>query len=68
MTDLIILQPGDRISLKYFTTIRSRVYERNEGPDTAEPDKVPTPRISKLPFTLNAESNFTGWLADYLPR
>jgi hypothetical protein len=67
MTDLIILQPGDRISLKYFTTIRSRSYERSERPDTTESDKVPPPRVSKLPFKLDVESNFTGWLADYLP-
>ena len=30
MVDVMILQPGDRISLKYFTTIRSRNYERRE--------------------------------------
>jgi hypothetical protein len=78
MVDLMILQPGDRVSLKYFTTIRSREFERSEraGNDSADdshsradsPDKVPPPLISKLPFALKTEYNFTEWLVDYLPR
>lgn len=74
MVDLMILQPGDRISLKYFTTIRRRDYERREraGGDSSsgdEPtDKVPVPLVSKLPFALNTEYNYTEWLMDYLPR
>jgi hypothetical protein len=75
MTDLMILQPGDRISLQYFTTIRSRSYERREhaandprAGDSDLIDKVPPPLISKNPFALNTEYNFTEWLTDYLPR
>ena len=68
MTDVIILQPGDRISLNYYTTIRSAAYERSERSNPADPEIIPPPRISKLPFTLNGKSNFTGWLTDYQPR
>jgi hypothetical protein len=73
MTDVMILQPGDRISLKYLTTIRSPDYERREhgandqraGEDV---DKIPAPLIYKNPFALNTEYDFTEWLVDYLPR
>jgi hypothetical protein len=78
MTDLMILQPGDRISLKYFTTTRSPQFERSEltsvgqGNDSLSrseaSDKVPSPVIYKNPFALNTEYSFTEWLADYLPR
>jgi hypothetical protein len=68
MVDVMILQPGDRISLKYFTTIRSRQFERSELASAGQTDKVPLPLIYKNPFALNGEYNFTEWLADYLPR
>ena len=77
MVDLMILQPGDRISIKYFTTVRSREFERREltANDHSDsrllkdpPDKIPAPLISKHPFALNGEYNFTEWLVDYLPR
>jgi hypothetical protein len=78
MVGVMILQPGDRISLKYFTTIRSREFERSQltATDQADDshsrselsDKVPPPLIAKHPFALNTEYDFTGWLADYLPR
>lgn len=74
MVDVMILQPGDRISLKYFTSIRSANYERREhaGKDTLSdddaPDKVPPPQIFKNPFALKTEYNFTEWLVDYLPK
>lgn len=72
MTELFILQPGDRISLKYYTSVRSARYERSERasdsqPGTA-PEKVPPPLITKLPFALKTEYNFTEWLVDYLPH
>lgn len=77
MVHLMILQPGDRISHKYFTTIRSRQFERselaagqaNEASSRSESqDKLPSPLITKNPFALNSEYDFTEWLADYLPR
>ena len=74
MVDVMILQPGDRISLKYYTTIRSRNYERREHADKETrwdddaSEKVPPPLVSKLPFALKTEDNFTEWLAGYLPH
>jgi hypothetical protein len=74
MVDVIFLQPGDRISLKYYSTIRSARYERREhagnnaGSDEDAPEKVPPPVISKHPFALKTDYNFTEWLEDYLPR
>lgn len=67
MTDLMILQPGDRISLTYHTSVRSRKFERKERAGDDEPKPV-SPLITKLPFTLKTEYNFTEWLVDYLPR
>ena len=72
MTELFILQPGDRISLKYHTLIRSRNYERRErageSRGSGSPEKSPPPLITKLPFALNTEYNFTEWLTDHLPN
>ena len=68
MTDVMILQPGDRISLKYFTTIRRARYEREERSGKIASDVIPPPQITKLPFELRSEYNFTEWLVDYLPR
>ena len=72
MTELIILQPGDRISLKYYTSIRSRNFEWNDRANAAKggdaPEEVPPPLVIKLPFALKAEYDFTEWLLDYLPR
>jgi hypothetical protein len=77
MVNLMILQPGDRISQKYFTTIRSRQFERSElaagqaneaSSNSESQDKLPTPLITKNPFALNTEYDFTEWLVDYLPR
>jgi len=68
MTDVMILLPGDRISLKYFTTIRRARYERSERAGETASDLVPPPKISKHPFELKSEYNFTEWLIDYLPR
>ncbi len=68
MTDVTIMVPGDRISLKYFTTIRRATYEREERSGKITSDVVPPPQITKHPFELKSEYNFTEWLVDYLPR
>jgi hypothetical protein len=67
MTDLMILQPGDRISLTYHSAVRSRQIERRELAGAGEAEPV-TPLIGKLPFALRMENDFTEWLADYLPQ
>lgn len=68
MTDVTIMLPGDRISLKYFTTIRRARFEREERSGKITSDVVPPPQITKHPFELKSEYNFTEWLVDYLPR
>ena len=66
MTDVTILLPGDRISFKYFTTIRRASFEREERAGKIT-DAVPPPQISKHPFELKSGYNFTEWLVGYLP-
>jgi hypothetical protein len=65
MSNVLILQPGDRVSFEYFSASRSAGFERAAG---ADEDKISLPVISKLPFRLNLRYDFTEWLADYLPR
>jgi hypothetical protein len=65
MSELLILQPGDRISLLYHTMVRSPEFERSEP--ATEPKSV-RPMITKLTFALNPEYDFSEWLVDYLPR
>lgn len=65
MSNVFILQPGDRVSFEYSSARRSAEYERTGGVDE---DKISPPEISKLPFRLNLRYDFTEWLADYLPK
>ncbi|HKP36804.1 MAG TPA: hypothetical protein VJT71_08090 [Pyrinomonadaceae bacterium] len=69
MTNLIVLQPGDRISLSYFGAKRGPEYERSGyarsgGVDPAESLK---PVISVHPFALDKTWEFSEWLVDHLP-
>ncbi|MGH9971863.1 MAG: hypothetical protein ACREBG_29285 [Pyrinomonadaceae bacterium] len=66
-TELMILQPGDRISLTYQTIVRSREYERNERNSSVREESIP-PAVTRLPFAARARYDFTDWLIDYLPR
>ena len=72
MTELIILQPGDRIALKYHSSIRSRETEWKERAGNVRnlpsTDDAPPPRIIKLPFSLQTQYDFTEWLVNYLPH
>src|SRR6185312_3005112 len=65
MTELMILQPGDRISLKYYSSVRSRDYERQERGQTRDEALIaeaPPPQVVKLPFAPKTQSDFTEWL------
>lgn len=69
MTSLIVLQPGDRISVLYLIARRGpqfgrEGYARRDGVDPAE---ATIPVISVHPFALEKKYDFSGWLADYLP-
>jgi len=67
MSNLMILQPGDRISVMYSSSRRSREFERNER-SGSESLEQPPPVITKLPFKLKTDYDFTEWLAAYLPK
>lgn len=68
MTEVTIMVPGDRISLKYFTAVRRASFERNEMAGRTALEVIPPPLISQNPFELKSEYYFTEWLVDYLPR
>ena len=69
MTSLIILQPGDRVSFRYLSAIRSPQFER-EGfarSGGGDPAESRAPVISVHPFALETRYDFGAWLTDYLP-
>jgi hypothetical protein len=69
MTSLIVLQPGDRISLLYLSVRRDPQFERNgyARPGGVDPAEATAPVINVHPFALETRYDFGGWLVDYLP-
>jgi hypothetical protein len=69
ITSLMVLQPGDRISVLYLSLRRSGDFERrmHSGVDNADPDEKTNPVISVHPFALETRYDFGAWLVDYLP-
>ena len=69
MTSLIVLQPGDRISVMYLTVRRDPLFERHgyTRPGGVDPAEATLPVISVHPFALEMRYDFGAWLADYLP-
>lgn len=65
-TNLIVVQPGDRFSLRYAASIYQRSYDRAEPPPQATLNEV-VPVIEQLPFMLDPTFAFNAWLAGYLP-
>lgn len=62
-TTLLLLQPGDRISLEFSQfTIRGRDYPR-----TDEGAREVVPVITRLPFHVDNDDRFNAWIAPYLP-
>lgn len=69
-TNLIVLQPGDRISFTYLTVRRDGDFERglmNRGIDGKDPVEETKPVITIQPFLFETRYDYSGWLADYLP-
>lgn len=68
MSNLMILRPGDRISVRYLSVVRrgrDEFTRTSSGlPDPAESIK---PVISVHPFALDAKYDYTSWLVDSLP-
>ena len=69
MTSLIVLQPGDRISVLYLSLRRGGDFERRmrSSLENADPEENTKPVISVHPFALETKYDFGAWLADYLP-
>lgn len=69
MTNVIILQPGDRLSVLYFSVARGRRDERgmNARLDRSDPAETLKPVISVHPFSVTRAYDFSDWLVDYLP-
>jgi hypothetical protein len=69
MTSLIILQPGDRISVLYLSARRDPLFERQgyARPGGVDPAEATKPVITVHPFALETKYDFGAWLVDYLP-
>jgi hypothetical protein len=69
MTGLIVLQPGDRISVLYLSARRGPRLERDgyARPGGADPADGAMPVISVHSFALETRYDFGGWLVGYLP-
>jgi hypothetical protein len=70
MTNLIVLQPGDRISVTYLSVRRSGDFEQRMSSgrvDLTDPAEGTKPVISVHPFALETKYDYTGWVAGHLP-
>jgi hypothetical protein len=69
MTNVMILQPGDRIDVSYFSIVRRSDFVGGRfsetGPDASENLK---PVISARPFAPDTRYDFTEWIVNYLRR
>jgi hypothetical protein len=67
MTSVLVLQPGDRISLLYLNAVRNEQFVSGQArPPAPEYRENIKPFISVHPFSIAPVSDFTEWLADYL--
>lgn len=68
MTNLIVLQPGDRMSFSYLSVRRGPQFERDAYARRGGVDPVENtmPVISVHPFALATKYDFAEWLVDYL--
>jgi hypothetical protein len=69
MTNVLILQPGDRFTVGYYSVVRNSDYVAGRfdfaAPDPSEKLK---PLIKVRPFAPDIRYDFTEWIVDYLPR
>jgi len=69
MTNVLVLQPGDRIDVSYFWVVRNSDYVKGHFGDSGpDPSQNLKPVISRRPFAPDVENGFTEWIVDYLPR
>jgi hypothetical protein len=68
LTDVVIIQTGDRFSFKYSSVSRSAHAERAErSSDQFEEKSDFTPIIYKLPFSFDKDWGYNEWIMDYAP-
>lgn len=68
MTQVLILQPGDRIALRYLSVVRNGDFERRSNADGRDPSENLKPVIKVRPFAPDSRYDFTEWIVDSLPR
>ena len=68
MTHVLVLQPGDRISLRYLSAVRNGESERRFRAGGRDPSEDLKPVINVRPFAPDSRYDFTEWIVDYLPR
>jgi hypothetical protein len=69
MTNVLILQPGDRISVGYFSIVRNSDFVGGRfGSIERDPSQGLKPMINVRPFAPDTRYDFTEWIVDYLPR
>jgi hypothetical protein len=69
MTNVLILQPGDRISVVYFSIVRNSDYVGGRFGDVGrDPTESLKPVIKVRPFSPDTRYDFTEWIVDYLPK
>jgi hypothetical protein len=64
LTTVLLLQPGDRISLQYHTT---SIRGRDLTPAEEEALHAMSPELSTHPFVVPAGARFNDWIAAHLP-
>jgi hypothetical protein len=69
MTDVLVLQPGDRISVTYFSIVRRSDYVGGRFGDVGrDPSEDLKPVIHVRPFSPDSRYDFTEWIVDFLPQ
>jgi hypothetical protein len=65
MTEIMVLQPGDQVSFVYASSSHGAREERARAGKRAQ-EAIPV--ITRLPFSVTLEHDFSEWLVDYLPN
>ena len=69
MTNVLVLQPGDRISVTYFSIVRRSDYVGGHFGDVGrDPSEDLKPVINVRPFSPDSRYDFTEWIVDFLPQ
>jgi hypothetical protein len=69
MTNVLILQPGDRVSVPYFSIVRSSEYVGGRfNISDHDPAEDLEPVIKVRPFAPHTGYDFTEWIVEYLAK